>query len=234
VGYFRLGRTRLILGSFALFALLILAFPTVDIEISSAFFDGRTFQERPWHKLLQESLTYFLAISLGAVAIIYACNHWLKRNICNVNGRRMLYLLLVAAVGAGLVVNFGFKDHVGRARPRNVAEFGGTKLFTPPFVLSQECRTNCSFSSGDVACAFFSIALARALTRRRRYLVVATAFGAFVAFARVSAGAHFLSDTVVSFFVMLIAADVFWYYVVLTPREREERALTTGARIHGP
>ncbi len=46
-----------------------------------------------------------------------------------------------------------------------------------------------------------------------------------MSFARMSAGAHFFSDTVVSFFVMLLAADVFWYYVVLTPVERKDAAL---------
>lgn len=220
MSYFRLGRTRLILGSFVLFAALILAFPTLDIEISSVFFDGKGFREPPWHKVLQEGLSGFLAISIGVVAILYALNRYLKRNICNIDGRRLLYLLLVAIVGAGLIVNVALKDHVGRARPRNVAEFGGTKIFTPAFVVSQECDKNCSFSSGDVACAFFSIALAKALTRRRRYLVAAVAFGAFVAFARVSVGAHFLSDTIASFFVMLIVADVLWHYIVLTPGER--------------
>ena len=75
-------------------------------------------------------------------------------------------------------------------------------------------RVNCSFSSGDAAGAFLSLALVKALTRRRRYYVVAVAFGALVSLGRVSSGAHFFSDTVVSFFIMLFVTDIFWHYVV--------------------
>jgi lipid A 4'-phosphatase len=214
-----------------LVALLISVFPTLDIEISKLFFDGSTFPAQAVPRMLKAGLTYLLVISFSAVAVIYACNRLLKRSICNLDGRRMAYLLLVTIIGAGLIVNVAFKDHLGRARPRDIAEFGGTKLFTPAFIASHECRTNCSFSSGDAAGAFCFIALAKALTRRRRYLAAAIAFGVVVSFARVSAGAHFLSDTVVSFFVMLIAADVFWYYVVQTPEQREASKLVTTAAI---
>ena len=111
---------------------------------------------------------------------------------------------------------------MGRARPRDVAEFGGTRQFTPPFVLTNQCRTNCSFSSGDAAGAFFSIALVTALSRRRRYMAAAVGFGVVVSFARVSAGAHFFSDTVTSFFVMLIMSDVLYYYLVLDDRTQPQ------------
>jgi len=228
MNYLRLRRSRLILGSFLLFAAIILAFPMLDIRISRVFFDSNTFWEQWWQKALKEGLGYMMTTSFAIVCIIYARNRLLKRNTCKVDGRRVVYLLLVAIVGAGLIVNVAFKNNVGRARPRDVAEFGGPKQFTPPFVTSDECRTNCSFSSGDAAGAFFAIALAKALTRRRRYLMIAIGFGALVSFARVSAGAHFFSDTVVSFFVMLIVADVFFYYVVLSREAREERGVGQG------
>jgi len=44
-----------------------------------------------------------------------------------------------------------------------------------------------------------------------------------VSFCRIASGAHFLSDTVVSFFVMLIVADVLHHYLVLGAFEREAR-----------
>jgi lipid A 4'-phosphatase len=230
MNYLRLRRSRVILGAFLLCGLLLSAFPALDIQISRFFFESGSFlREQWWQRLLKEHLGFLMAVSFGAVVMIYACNRLLRRNICAVDGRRVVYLLLVAIIGAGLIVNVAFKNHVGRARPRDVAEFGGTMRFTPPFVLSEECRTNCSFSSGDAAGAFFAIALAKALTRRRRYFAAAIAFGALVSFSRVSVGAHFFSDTVVSFFVMLIAADIFHYYVVLTPREREEGGILQGA-----
>ena len=54
-----------------------------------------------------------------------------------------------------------------------------------------------------------------ALRRRRAWLFASLALGALISFSRVSAGAHFFSDTVVSFFVMLLTADALYYYVVL-------------------
>jgi lipid A 4'-phosphatase len=216
--YLRRTRSRVLLISFLLFASLASAYPALDLQISRLFFDGQAFlQNRWWQNLLKDGLGYFIGLSFMAVVVLYVRNLLLRREKCRINGRCVAYLLLVGIVGAGLIVNVAFKNNVGRARPRDVVEFGGDKIFTPAFVLSNQCRTNCSFSSGDSAGAFISIALAMALTHRRRYLVAALAFGAIVSFSRVSSGAHFFSDTVVSFFVMLICADVFRYYLLWRP-----------------
>jgi lipid A 4'-phosphatase len=226
--YLRLTRSRVILVSFLLFALAVSAYPALDLRIAGWFYDGRTFlRDQWWQNLLQDGLGYLLGLCFLLVIAVYLRNRLLKRQKCRVDGRRVAYLLLVAFVGAGLIVNVALKNNVGRARPRDVVEFGGDKQFTPAFVVSRECRTNCSFSSGDSAGAFISIALAMALTHRRRYLAAAVAFGTLVSFSRISAGAHFFSDTVVSFFVMLILADLLRHYLLLTPSER-----MTGIRAH--
>jgi lipid A 4'-phosphatase len=220
MNYLRQTRSRVLLISFLLFASLAATYPALDLGISRLFFDGHTFlQNQWWQNLLKDGLGYFIGLSFAAVVVVYVRNLLLRRSQCRVNGRCVAYLLIVGIVGAGLIVNVAFKNIVGRARPRDVVEFGGAKQFTPAFVISNQCRTNCSFSSGDSAGAFISIALAMALTQRRRYLVAALAFGALVSFSRVSSGAHFFSDTVVSFFVMLICADVFRYYLLLRPAE---------------
>jgi len=213
--YIKLRRSQIILASFAIFAMFVTAFPGVDLAISSLFFDGRTFlRDQWWQRLLQQGLGYFLPISVGVVALIYACNRLWKLNICCVDARRVVYVVLVLAIGCGFIVNFGLKDHFHRARPRDVVEFGGTKLFSPAFQVSNQCRTNCSFSSGDAAGAFFSMALALALSRRRAAFIAALAVGVVMSVARISSGAHFFSDTVTSFFVMLIVADVLFFYLV--------------------
>jgi len=211
-------RSQVILASFAIFAVFVIAFPGVDLAISSLFFDGKTFlRDQWWQRLLQQGLGWFLPVSVGVVALIYVCNRIWKRNVCCVDARRLLYVVLVLGIGCGFIVNFGLKDHFHRARPRDVVEFGGTKLFSPAFQVSNQCRTNCSFSSGDAAGGFFSLALALALSRRRAAYAAALAVGAVMSFARISSGAHFFSDTVTSFFVMLLVADVLYFYL-LTPR----------------
>jgi lipid A 4'-phosphatase len=231
--YLRLRRSRIILGAFFLFSMLVLAFPEVDLRITRLFYDGDFFlRDQWWQRLLQTGLGYFLGVSIVSVLALYLRNKLLKRRACIVDGRKVAYLLLVMIVGAGLIVNSGFKNHFGRARPRDVAEFGGTREFTPAFVPSRQCSTNCSFSSGDTAGAFFTLALVMAFRRKRQWLAAAVAVGALVSFGRISAGAHFFSDTVVSFFVMLLMADAMYYYIVLN-RAGRELALTRRDRLVG-
>ena len=159
---------------------------------------------------------------MATVVGVYLVNRFSKRALWKVDGKKVCYLFLVLVVGSGLIVNVVLKDNFGRARPRDIVEFGGSKLFTPAFVVSKECKKNCSFSSGESAGAFFSIALALALTRRRRLFAAAVGLGVLVSLCRIAAGGHFFSDTVVSFFVMLILADVLHHYMLLPDSERDK------------
>lgn len=173
---------------------------------------------RWWSKLLHESVGPLIGIFMVLVVSLYAYNEFSKRKLFGIDGRKVAFLFAVLILGAGLIVNVIFKDNFGRARPRNVMEFGGTRQFTPAFVVAYECARNCSFSAGDGAGAFFSLALASAFSRKRAALWVAFGFGCLVSFSRVASGAHFFSDTVVSFFVMAILTDVLFFYLLLPAR----------------
>jgi lipid A 4'-phosphatase len=222
MSYLRLKRSQIIVGAFVSFSLFAVLVPSLDLAVSKFFFNGVAFPRGAWWvKLQQDFLTLFLCITMLAVVLVYAWNRLLGQSVLKIDGRRVLYLLLVLFIGAGLIVNEGFKNNFGRARPRDVAEFGGSRMFTPAYVVSGECRTNCSFSSGDAAAAFFSLALVMAFQRRRVYYVAAGALGLVVSIARLAAGAHFLSDVVVSFFVMLIVSDVLFHYMIAVSSERE-------------
>lgn len=216
MGYLRLRRTQLILACFLGLSLLLAGLPSIDMGISNLFFDQRFFLENQWWvTLIKKAVGFFLYLSALAIVGIYVFNRYRKRNLGGLCGKKVLYLFLVLIVGAGLIVNVALKDNFGRARPRDIQEFGGTKHFTPAFVMASECDRNCSFSSGHTAGAFFSLALALALSRRRAIAIACIGFGALVSLSRIASGAHFFSDTVVSFFVMLIVADVLHYYLVL-------------------
>lgn len=222
--YLKLRRSRAILLWFAILSVLLAALPGMDLYVSRIFFhQGFHLSHRWWSTLMHEALTWLLCLSMGMVLVTYAFNKLWNRSVLRIDGRRVVYLLLVLIVGAGLIVNLALKDNMGRARPRDIAEFGGQKRFTPPFVRGNECDRNCSFASGEAAGGFFGLALAMALSRRRTVFVSAVVFGAFVSFCRIASGAHFLSDTVVSFFVMLLVADVFHYYLLRAdaPRARQ-------------
>jgi lipid A 4'-phosphatase len=121
-------------------------------------------------------------------------------------GRAALVLVLTLALGPGLVVNMGFKDYWGRARPAQITLFGKERTFTPALIPSDQCRRNCSFASGEAAMGFSLVVLAL-LARRRRWLALlpGLALGTALSVVRMAAGGHFLSDVV---FGGLIAAAV--------------------------
>ncbi|MDY6947929.1 MAG: phosphatase PAP2 family protein [Pseudomonadota bacterium] len=223
MSYLKLRRARAILACFLVSSILLWGFPAIDLGISRIFFDaGFELQEQWWYRVARQALVHMIWISMLVIVGIGVFNRLSKQALCGICARKVCYLFLVLILGAGLIVNVLLKDHFGRARPRDIEEFGGSKRFTPAFVISSECDNNCSFSSGEGAAGFFSLALAMALSRRRAALLSSIAIGSVVSLSRVAAGAHFFSDTVVSFFVMAILADGLYYYVVLSEPERVE------------
>ena len=221
MSYLKLRRTQWILASFLGSSLFLMAFSGIDLRVSSFFYDG-TFPAAGqwWHTLLHEGMGWFLAVLMFTATGLCLYNKCWRRDCCGVTGRKVLFLFLVLLLGAGLIVNLALKDQFGRARPRDITEFGGTKQFTPAFVMSNECRKNCSFSSGEGAAGFFALVFTLALTRRRALVAAAFALGLLISFSRIAAGAHFFSDTVVSFFVMLIVADALYFYLLMSAAER--------------
>ena len=169
MSYLKLRHAQLILACFLISSILFLQFPGIDLSVSRAFFDNGFYLAGHWKSWPQDSVRIFLCLSVLSVAGLYIYNKYSKRNLCGIDGKKVIYLLLVLVVGAGLIVNEIFKEDFGRARPRDIVEFGGSKIFTPAFVVSHECDTNCSFSSGDGAGAFFGLALALALSESARY-----------------------------------------------------------------
>lgn len=222
----KLRRAQLILACFLVSSILLREFPAIDLGISGIFFNaGFHLKDQWWYRVARDCLVHFIWLSMASIVAIGVFNRLAKRNLCGIDSKKVCYLFLVLILGAGLIVNVMFKDHFGRARPRDIEEFGGSKRFTPAFVVSNECNTNCSFSSGEGAAGFFSLALALALSRKRAIFLAGMAIGSLVSLSRIAAGAHFFSDTVVSFFVMLILADGLYHYVVLSRPERDESAV---------
>jgi len=233
IAYLRRRRTRAILGGFLLSSVLFVSFSGIDLGLSRLFFDhGFYMAHQAWTQWLSAAVTWWVILSVVIVTGIYAYNRVAGRNLGGVDGRKLVYLLLVLTIGAGLIVNAGFKDNFGRARPRDIQEFGGSEQFTPAFVVGSGCERNCSFSSGDSAGAFFALAFILAFGGSRAMTTAGIGFGVLVSAARIAAGAHFLSDTVVSFFVMLIVADALHYRLFLLERMHSVRVPGPRPRAH--
>jgi lipid A 4'-phosphatase len=106
------------------------------------------------------------------------------------------------------------KDLTLRARPFHVTEFAGDRRFTPALQIADQCDDNCAFVSGHTSDGFFLVTL-MLIDRRRRWWWVAggTLAGMLIGFARVSVGAHWLSDVLWAFPVTLIGSWLAWYIV---------------------
>lgn len=120
----------------------------------------------------------------------------LPRRRMFISGRAVLFLTVTLALGPGLLVNVLLKDHWGRPRPVDLARFGGEHQYAAWWDPRGDCPSNCSFVSGDVAGAFWTIAPAALAPPQWRALAYGAALtlGTAMAALRVMAGGHFISD----------------------------------------
>lgn len=189
-------------------ALLFVLVPGIDLAFSGLFYEvgaGFTQNGALWERVLYESIDWIVgAAVVGSVCVLVV--GLFRPGPIGRRGRVAALLLIVIALGPGLVVNGILKEHWGRARPRDVTEFGGDRRFTPAFVISDQCERNCSFTAGHPSAGFALAALGYAyVSRRRRWqvLAAATGFGLLVGLARVAAGGHFLSNVLFSGIIVI-------------------------------
>ncbi|UCC71831.1 MAG: phosphatase PAP2 family protein [Gemmatimonadota bacterium] len=204
----RSSQLAFLLGSAGLAAFFILA-PGVDLWLSGLFYDstrGFYLDGALWVQFFYRLIPPLAAAIAAALLALLAYTQIRERALGPFNTRVVLFLLAALAAGPGLLVHTVFKDQWGRARPRDIVEFGGDKAFTPAFVISDQCERNCSFVAGHPSVPFYLLAVALLARRRRRTLFAGTiGFGALVGLGRIVQGAHFLSDVVFSgIFVFLV------------------------------
>jgi lipid A 4'-phosphatase len=197
-------------------AAFFVTLPAADLWFSALFYDeGRGFylNDALWVQFLYRLVPVLTVVVSLALLGLLSWTLIKKQAVGPFNTRAVLYLLAALALGPGLVVHGVFKEHWGRARPRDIIEFGGDRRFTPAFVISDQCQHNCSFVAGHPSVPFYLVAFAL-VARRRRYAILASAIGlgAAVGLGRIVQGAHFLSDVIFSgIFVFLVAYLLFHY-----------------------
>lgn len=203
--------SRRLLVALSLVSALFAVAPGIDLAVSGAFFrDGHWLLET-WPGMVAfnkgfNTATHWFSGALALLVAVLALRRWQRPVASTALLRATGYLLLVIALGPGLLVNAILKEHWGRPRPFQITEFGGPATYAQVWVPSQGCASNCSFVSGHVAFAAVPVAGAwMASSRRRRHLWFATglATGALMGFCRVGLGKHFLSDSVIA--VLLVA-----------------------------
>jgi membrane-associated PAP2 superfamily phosphatase len=140
---------------FAVGAVVFTAWPGLDIAVSRRFFTpgaGFTAASDPIQVMARYAIW-----SASEVVVVLSALTWLTLAVSGhagtVSARALAFVTLLYAAGPLLLVNGVLKQFSGRARPADIAEFGGMHRFSPALSLSDQCQGNCSFVSGEAAAA---------------------------------------------------------------------------------
>jgi lipid A 4'-phosphatase len=196
--------TALTLAVFALW-------PRLDLVVAHLFYDNGGFMG---HEALDRFGRDFFRVTPFVVLALYAAL-WLAslRGVAvrwAPSGRAMIFLIATIAIGPGLIVNLGLKDHMHRPRPVQTQEFNGPSPFQPWYEDDGQCKKNCSFVSGEAATGFWMVAPASLLPPPWRGPAIAAAFlfGIGASLLRMAFGGHYLSDVLLGGLITLIVVEV--------------------------
>lgn len=154
---------------------------------------------------------------LAGLALIVLVAGFVKRSLVTYR-HQSLFLILLLVLGPGLVVNVLLKDNLGRARPRELVEFGGKYEFSQIWETG-ETGKNSSFPSGHSSAGFYMIAPWFLLRRHRRtqgyaWLIGGAGYGLLVGVTRILQGGHFLSDVLWAGGIVYITGELLAWKLV--------------------
>lgn len=192
----------------AVFLLAILTYrllPDFDLAIDRLFSSATDPFPAQGREIWQLVRGFMIGMTDGSIAVIII---WMS--LATIIPRLQIvrqevfgFVVLTYAAVPGLLVNGVIKPYWGRARPRNIIDFGGSALFSPPLEISHQCGGSCSFVSGE-ASALFTMATLIILIfvpslparLQKPAIIVTGAVAALGSGLRVIVGAHFVSDVV--------------------------------------
>ncbi|HEX2122201.1 MAG TPA: phosphatase PAP2 family protein, partial [Thermoanaerobaculia bacterium] len=170
---------------------------SLDVELQSLAYDPATSgwphaARFPWKQLHDFGTIPGLLLALGAIAVIAA--GFLRPRFARWRFPA-LYIVVLTALGPGVITNLFGKILAGRPRPEEVVEFGGTLRFLEPFEPGTPGK-GFSFLCGHCSMGYLFVAFFFLLRGRARWLALAasSAYGLLLGAARVADGAHFPSD----------------------------------------
>ena len=203
----------------------------LDLQSSHAFYQNGTFASDPfwvWMYIYGVWPAWVLVgVALIGFILSFSSSYRSWRIPC-------LYLLLVFALGSGLIIHAILKEHWGRPRPRQTIEFGGIQPFRPYYEPNTEKppQPSKSFASGHAASGyyFFALAVLGMIYHSRMFYWlgwgVGWGLGILLSLTRIAQGGHFLSDTLAAALIMWLTA---WglAYLLFKPRERKDERIDT-------
>ena len=123
-------------------ALVFTAAPELDIAFAGLFYrEGEDFFLNHWppfdflYVLVPAMRTAVIALVIGMLV----ARAMTRLKSLHVRSSAIVYITLSLAIGPGLISNTVLKDNMGRARPNQTVQFGGTRTFTPALVPADQC-----------------------------------------------------------------------------------------------
>ncbi len=198
----------------------------VDLTLSARFYtpDGgwRYAEAWPWKWLFDFGLRPAIVMAIGAFVVWIGS--WLHAR-WQPYRRASLVLVLVVALGPGLIVNGILKPYWGRPRPRHVAVLGGEQTYHPWWRPAGPGSGE-SFPSGHAAMGFAMVAGAVLLPQRKRRFYrglrnaaigAAIGYGVLMSCGRVVQGGHFFSDVLWSGVIVVLLTYVLYRALLARP-----------------
>jgi lipid A 4'-phosphatase len=203
--------TRVLLGLIALIVAVGGVFalrPDIDLAASHAFYDHGGFAGAGAPaRFARDVFRVGPFVVLAIYVIGYLYNRWGGGTAgWAPDGRGIVFLVASIAIGSGLIVNLGMKDHLHRPRPVQTEGLGGRDEFRPWYRFDGACAKNCGFPSGEASSGFWMVAPAVLVPPPWRGVAVvgALAFGAAASVLRVAFGGHYPSDVLFGGLISLI------------------------------
>ena len=226
-----MNRTGLIIALViaAVTGVIFALFPEIELQIARPFYEFidvnhnvfslRFYEPFAW---VRDSALWFSALLVAPSVAVLLIKLIHPRRKMLVSGRAVVFLISTLVLGPGLLVNVTLKDHWGRPRPVEVTQFEGTEHFVPWWDPRGECDKNCSFVSGDVAGAIWTMAPAVLAPPQWRALAYggSLALGAVIAALRVMQGGHFVSDVIFAGVFTFLIIWVVYGLIYRWPRTR--------------
>lgn len=188
-------------------ALILSVFCKIDVIVSGYFFKPNLdfYYKNNDLVMLCFRLVPIITTVWGIFCFLYLI--YIKWNKKSILRSPVLYLLIAVIIGPGLIINYGFKEHWGRARPSQILEFSGNKAFTCPLKMSNECDHNCSFASGHASMGYYfsSLSYVVPLPYQGITFILGMALGLIIGFGRIVQGGHFLSDVIFSGLIIVLS-----------------------------
>lgn len=186
----------------------------LDFQVANLFYHpGHAVDDWPFRhfgiiRFLYDYAFPFTVVSGLVALIVYIAGHF--HSFTRRFRRRALFVLLVIALGPGVVVNLVVKDHWGRPRPVHIQQFGGEYSYVPPAKFGHTPDKSFVCGHCSVGYAFFVLYF---LSQNHKvlYFLLTLSLAWMMGFTRMTAGGHFLSDVLWSGYLVFLVAYALYY-----------------------